>query len=570
MKFAKDKEKTVEAIGPVGVAAAGAAAAAAGASGAAKTSKRHVLYLPTSEGLVKIYLSEDSSKKLKRDKITKHLAILEKKLTIPRLLVPPDAYKRGVVISLPEGKKALLKCANKQNTTTEAPKPEEPSASESSPQSSEESKPEEKPEEANSRENVHKEANSTKQENGKNKVKTMLASDLAKFLSLDSLESVLKGIKSAKAHENNLKTESSSAKSKSFSGHGSTGDNEFELKVPSEGLKEIYHEKKVTTPSIGENDIEKDTKDNSVEDAETKMQSSALESALNPSVVEEQVPNNEAKSFNLGFAAAAKMQKELGGEPVHHNLDGQLTKQFLSLFNRDMMVSLYKLAVKDLMKEFGIGKSNAEKLEKIAGKIRGLKEGRKELEHQYPGISRSLVSYNKYLPAIEGYLSAFNRRGYIDNNEAVNYYDDLPYNSATVKRSKKGSVTKQFEKMSKLIQPATERSLLDAEKEAEVDDEAGYDDCVDNACARKKEFLRNAHEYIRNLDKVAMQPYTKFDDESDYMNSGLMRGKGVTELRRRVKYSRREEAKADEGETENAIARQSLFKALTDASGKRL
>ena len=583
MKFNANKDKTVDAIGPVNVMKA-----------AARTVLEYPNFRFTLLGKDKQTGAATGSK---RDDIIKEIGIIEKKVQIPSLLVPEAAYKRGVTVSLPKGQHAFLKCADKKSSekgskskskeqdifvtddkkkdpdpiTMHALKPDdEKNTSEDEnkkivkvaaekdkkeekdgkekedkeakeKQKSEEKKDDKKDEkDVKTKEKEEKDDKEKSAEKGKKddeKKEAAKVDDKGKEKEDDKKKNAEQEASEDKKGEKNSDTESS--EEAAFTSN--IGNTEFELKLP-ENI-ESYTSEKGGQASNATFDGDSGEKKHTA--ATTNGQSS-------------QTTATKPESFSQGFSDAKVFEKALTEEGEKASNDDQLKRQLLSLFDKDMMVSLYKMAIKDLMGELGLRSSNKlESVTSIRGKINGLQKQQVELEHHYPGITRSLVSYNKYLPKIQGYL---NKITVGDEDETTN-----DVTSQIGKRSKTA-----VPELRKLIEELKKRDFDDEKSYYQVDesssnDDPSYDDCVDETCRHQKQMIKTAHEYFGSLDALAMKPYEKFykgeEPASNHVHKGIKRSS------KKSMFVKTRRPTPEDDEEENALLRDTLFKALTQASG---
>ena len=592
MKFNGNKDKTVDAIGPVKVM---------------KAAARTVLEYPNFKFSL---LDSDVKAKnhsatiigSKRNDIEKQIGIIEKKVSIPSLLVPQEAYKRGVMVSLPKGQHAFLKCAdkkspekkkskgksntgfiidenkkdpnpismnalkpgegdesseeNKKLVGDDAKKDQEKKEKEEKEKKEEEEKKKEK--EEKEKEEKEKEEKEKKEKEKKEKEKEEKEKEEKEKEEKEKEEKEKeekekeekekeekdksekgKGFKqeeeSAKDEEKtsedqnggkNSATEEDAAFSTNF------GNTEFELKLPDN--EEAFTEEK----SRKENNITADSGE--------KKHSTSTQASINPAI--ETKTQAKPESFSQGYSDAKVFEKALTEDSDKPGTEDALKKQLLSLFDKDMMVSLYKMAIKDLMSELGLRTSKTESVMNIRGKINGLKKQQVQLEQHFPGIARSLVAYNKYFPEIQKYLDKLD---YVGKDRKKSLID---------KRSKTiGSEIK------KLIEELKRRSIEDEKSYYESNEDSdgpSYDDCVDDNCRNEKQLIKTAHEYFGNLDALAMKPYEKFYKSEDTPSNHVH--KGIKRSSKKVVDSK----DSNDDENDEAITlRDSLFKALTDASG---
>ena len=69
----------------------------------------------------------------------------------------------------------------------------------------------------------------------------------------------------------------------------------------------------------------------------------------------------------------------------------ELTERFLKMFDKNMLVSLYKMAVKDILNEMHDQQKTRKRTKTLNSKIITLQTERSRLERQFPGISRSFI-----------------------------------------------------------------------------------------------------------------------------------------------------------------------------------
>ena len=580
MKFNGNKDKTVDAIGPVKVM---------------KAAARTVLEYPNFKFSL---LDSDVEAKnhqatisgTKRNDIEKQIGIIEKKVSIPSLLVPQEAYKRGVMVSLPKGQHAFLKCAdkkspekkkskgksntgfiidenrkdpnpismnalkpgegdesseeNKKLVGDDAKKEQEKKEKEEKEKKEEEDKKKEKEQkekeekekeekekkekEKKEKEEKEKEEKEKEEKEKEEKEKEEKEKEEKEKEEKDTSEKG-KGEEKTAEDQNggkNSATEEEAAFSTNF------GNTEFELKLPDN--EEAFTE-------------EKSRKDNNITvDSGEKKHSTSTQASSNPTM--QTKTQAKPESFSQGYSDAKVFEKALTEDSDKPGTEDALKKQLLSLFDKDMMVSLYKMAIKDLMSELGLRTSKSESVMNIRGRINGLKNQQVQLEQHFPGITRSLVAYNKYFPEIQKYL------------------DKLDYAGKDSKKSMIGKRSKAIgSEIKKLIEELKRRSMEDEKsyyESNEASDGPSYDDCVDDNCRNEKQLIKTAHEYFGNLDALAMKPYEKFykseDTPSNHVHKGIKRSsKKVIESKDRN----------DDDNDESITLRDSLFKALTDASG---
>ena len=577
MKFNANKDKTVDAIGPVSVM---------------KAAARTVLEYPKDN--FKFSLLNTKAKKAvttgsKRDDIiSKEIGIIEKKVNIPKLLVPAEAYKRGVMVSLPKGQHAFLKCADKKSPgkdkdkektnsvfvtddkkkdpdpiTMNALKPDADKAGseeeikkmdkdkddkkkdgdeddeEKKKKKEEKEKAEKEEEEKKKKEREEKEKAEKEQkekEAKKEKEKKKAEEEQKKKVEKEEADEKEKAKEEEKDGKDSKGEKNSETDSEEAAFTSNIGNTEFELKMPDN--IETYASEKGS-----------EMKNDSVSSdlGEKKHSTSTVSSASHTTLTQ-----TKPESFTQGFSDAKVFEKALTEEGDKTSTDDQLKKQLLSLFDKDMMVSLYKMAIKDLMSELGLrSNSKVESMTSLRGKIDDLKKQQVQLETHYPGIAKSLVAYNKYLPKIEGYLNQLNNADSASDNQVS-------------KRSKMLS-----SELNRLIDELKKRDFED-QKSFQVDensskDEPSYDDCVDENCRHEKQLIKTAHAYFGSLDEIAMKPYQKFyKGEEAQVNHP---NKGIKRSSKKSTFSKSGQLTPEEATTDQASVRASLFKALTDASG---
>ena len=575
MKFNANKDKTVDAIGPVNVM---------------KAAARTVLEYPNFKfSLIdsKNKMKSGQTTGAKRDGIDKRIGIIEKKVQIPSLLVPEGAYKRGVMVSLPKGQHAFLKCADKKSPEKDksksksnsvfvtddkkkdpdpismnALKPEEgkeggedenkkvvkyKSDGDGKKEDEEEKKEKEEKEkkekeEREKKEKEEKEKKEREEKEKKEKEEREKKEQEEKARREEEMEKKKQEEKNKESENmtdeeknaDNKKGEKNSETEEESAFTSSLGNTEFELKLPetidASSSEKIAEAKNTTTDA---------------DSGEKKHSTSAKGSS---SVTKQSKP----ESFSQGYSDAKVFEKALTEENDKSGTDDLLKKQLLSLFDKDMMVSLYKMAIKDLMSELGLRTSKTESVVNLRGKINGLKKQQVQLEQNFPGITRSLGSYNKFLPEIQKYLD---KLGDSETNK-----------KSTINKMSKsmGSELRKIIAELKKRDKETDRSFY---QENENSDGPSYDDCVDDNCRNEKQLIKTAHEYFGNLDALAMKPYEKFYKGEEPATNHVH--KGIKRSSKNVIKSRHDNDDDNDGDGDGGSIslRDSLFKALTDASG---
>ena len=236
------------------------------------------------------------------------------------------------------------------------------------------------------------------------------------------------------------------------------------------------------------------------------------------------------------------------GSHKHHG--NGFTKQFLNLFDKNMMVSLYKMAVKDILNEIHDQKKGHKRTETLDTKLKSLEQERSTLEIQYPGISKSLVNaINTAMPqpgsrkprsivampqpGSRKPRSIVNKKHVVSKNfnqrkpgflklqkllttngtRRVKLVDtDRPLkipqaNKQTVKVTKpkaQGSVQSNLNSNDALS------FYGDLDPTKLIDDGVGSPNCIDPLCVKQKQFIKHAGQYFERLDNLALEPYKKF------------------------------------------------------------
>ncbi|XP_057317760.1 uncharacterized protein LOC130662835 [Hydractinia symbiolongicarpus] len=221
----------------------------------------------------------------------------------------------------------------------------------------------------------------------------------------------------------------------------------------------------------------------------------------------------------------------------------RFTEKFLKTFDKDMLISLYKMAVGDILSELQHQKKAHRKTQILRKKIKTLQQERSSLEKKFPGIAKTLID-----PANTLDLNTRNTRSVTD--------DDNEESSVTFKNKHGSPVTLDIEKP--LISNSTRRvKLVDTYRpaiirkpakgktfskkpEPEVKDEkeannalSFYGDldplklmeenpaCIDAMCEKHKQFIKHAGQYFQSLDKIALEPYKKFMTDKDKPNNEM-------------------------------------------------
>lgn len=211
--------------------------------------------------------------------------------------------------------------------------------------------------------------------------------------------------------------------------------------------------------------------------------------------------------------------------------NNKFTDSFMKVVDKDMLVSLYKMAVHDIMSELQTARNNAHQNNVggdagagIAGagmksKIKMLNNERSELERQFPGIGSTLIAPPQDI---------------IMNTQQLPLQ---PQPSASDKRSKAPTPELPKEEKNtrrvKLIDTDRPRLRLPVNRGRFAADEAGFfgdmdpsrligdrdKDCIEPTCQKQKEFMKGASRYFQDLDSLALAPYEEYMVDGMKVNS---------------------------------------------------
>lgn len=434
----------------------------------------------------------------------KHM-VITRPMAIPYSLVPENAFKKGVIISLPKGK-ALLKCVVSKAET----------------------------------ENQHK------KESGAG----ITFKEMPNF-------------------------ETPSTTSKQTIKDDEDQDTHMYTSGPSQNDTLAY-----SLSRIGAESLTNDETD--VLDHETIKPSPAIASALSKSgtplsganVIVPTTSGSDQLKETISNALGIGKSKEKADERKKTDSPGRssFSDQFLKIFDKEMMVSLYKMAVKDLMKEFKHHKASKKTEIFVKSKVKKLFSQRSMLERSYPGISQSLVdSFSE--PLIEGLSEmsdlSSSKMGRsvivpLSKKQMHKYQKPKLHTKSTLNMQ----IQEEFKSLHPMENPEDQHSgelkkrvkLVDSENTPNpkhlpkglkdnqqkispglvmsfygdvdpsnlIDDGYGISNCIDVMCEKQKQFINHAGSYFENLDNLALMPYKTFLSNKDGAGDGTQSGK-VTE-----------------------------------------
>ena len=252
--------------------------------------------------------------------------------------------------------------------------------------------------------------------------------------------------------------------------------------------------------------------------------------------------------------AALNPDRETVSSKIDTDRINRLRDGFMKILDKDMMISLYKMAVKDILEELHREKNANRKTVILRNKMADLEKERQALELKYPGIMDQLVKVN----------DPFQTRLYTRTMKRSKNGKKYPHSEKLlVKRSSLSQLTFKPENGEKVIKLQLEKlqftndtrrvqvvdtdrtfkspllkgfhelkhrkkntSVLSKSKPfsalsfyGDLDPnkliEGGNSMCVDALCEKQKQFLSHAGQYFESLDNLALEPYKKFMNGRD-------------------------------------------------------
>ena len=446
-----------------------------------------------------------------------HDMMVRKSVHIPSVFIPSAAYKRGVIISLPKGK-AMLKCV--------VPKEDDDISKEK------------KKKRTKAKKKDSEEVASTPELEEENKEQNSKVSFL--------LNPTTSGVPSE------AKSITPDVASVTSQGSG-VGDNAVQHLLMENNNQQKQHavDSDVVTlstgagintpltasavaPSVGEGAKTSLTRQNLASEPDT-----VTAAAKNISV-----QTIDAASSDIHPGAAIVNPSTTMANSSTGALGGR-ADSFMKVLDKDVLVSLYKMAVHDIMGELQNAKTMAtaqsnpieQKQEDKEGdaaslksKIKVLDNQRVALEQKYPGIAATLIA-PPTVSNLQSYTTTSIKRS------------KSPHPAKNAKRSKSHPTPakpkqRNNERRVKLVD--TDRSSLSQKqrnyrkfggsentKQFFAADESGFfgdmdpsrligdhdKDCIEPYCQKQKAFMRGASQYFGNLDSLALAPYESFMDD---------------------------------------------------------
>lgn len=215
------------------------------------------------------------------------------------------------------------------------------------------------------------------------------------------------------------------------------------------------------------------------------------------------------------------VERFTAAELLHHfHKNDKLTGKFMKLFDKDMIVSLYRIAVNDIMSEINQVGHNSDG-EVARKKMELLGSERSVLEKKFPGFQNSLDKEDDLEPL------KFSKKSFVTDQKtktgrkrSTQY---IPQKTKTSRGTRRVKLVDTYRPLrtvqrskSKMRSWSTFQRIKDDQALSfygEIDpNKFKYDNpnCVEEMCEKQKQFINHAGRYFQSLDKLAMEPYQNF------------------------------------------------------------
>ena len=276
-------------------------------------------------------------------------------------------------------------------------------------------------------------------------------------------------------------------------------------------------------------------------------------------------PNAIAKQEDIPQGDVARFT---AAEVLHRfHKNDKLTERFMKLFDKDMIVSLYRIAVNDIMADINRKKSKNLDGQVARKKMELLGNERPYLEKRFPGFQDTLdedgdlepLKYSKKRKRFILYTSrddtGFKQRHAIrskrSEKDKENFYNKHKHsiqsklrNAITLYRKSnklqpQKVQTSRGTRRVKLVDTYRPFKTVKSSKKLNIktwpfshtrkDDQAlsFYGDldpskltdenpnCIEELCEKQKQFIKHAGQYFQNLDNLALEPYKQFLNDKE-------------------------------------------------------
>uniref|UniRef100_A0A7M5WUK1 Uncharacterized protein n=1 Tax=Clytia hemisphaerica TaxID=252671 RepID=A0A7M5WUK1_9CNID len=388
-------------------------------------------------------------------------AFFRKAVNIPKVFIPSAAYKRGVIISLPKGK-AMLKCVVPKDENKKSSKKEKID------------------------DNSSFISFVTKPTVAPAREKKIISPSLADF-------------------SNNVEPPEEAAPAIASFTKTAT---EKESPLPQSGVSGVTKSEDTAVAKDKQDvtDTNSDVVTLSTEpaaEAAPKPQAN-LKEHIESAIQNIKFPSTEEKAPKAGAIQQSSISEaSAANQPSPETQNKKFADNFMKVLDKDMLVSLYKMAVHDIMSELQNAKTVAHNEETSAmaetsnlqSKMKMISNERTALEQQYPGIAATLIAPPD---------SAFNmqqqravKRSETPSKRVKLIDTDRP----KIRASRHGNI-KQFV-------AADESGFFgDLDPSKLIDDHEK--DCIEPTCQKQKDFMKGASKYFESLDSLALAPYQNF------------------------------------------------------------